>query len=152
MYNLTFYAEKITIVFNLHPAGGVEMVFCSWILTISRLYHHWVTKLSDISWFPVIFKKYLSFYHGPTTPSGPKPLHYRGITITFVNTTIGRIPLDEWSSRRRIFYLTINENHKRQTSMPPAGFETTVPASERPQTHATGIPRWHIKQDRRASF
>jgi hypothetical protein len=37
--------------------------------------------------------------------------------------------------------------HKRQTSMPPAGFEPIIPASERPQSHpldraATGIGHW----------
>jgi len=26
--------------------------------------------------------------------------------------------------------------HKKQTSKPPVGFEPTIPASERPQTHA----------------
>jgi hypothetical protein len=32
-------------------------------------------------------------------------------------------------------YRTHN-THKRQTSMPPAGFESAIPVSERPQTHA----------------
>jgi hypothetical protein len=31
---------------------------------------------------------------------------------------------------------TWQQAHKRKTSMPPAGFEPTVPASELPQTHA----------------
>ena len=39
----------------------------------------------------------------------------------------------------------------QQTSMPPAGFEPAIPASERPQTHAsdrvtTAISRWRILQ------
>ena len=33
-------------------------------------------------------------------------------------------------------YLTRHTTHKRQTSMPPAGFEITIPANERPQTQA----------------
>jgi hypothetical protein len=37
---------------------------------------------------------------------------------------------------RRDLYLTTHNTHKRQTSMPPVGFEPTIPASERPQTHA----------------
>ena len=37
-------------------------------------------------------------------------------------TTVGRTPLDEWSARRR--------------AMPSAGFEPTIPAGERLQTHA----------------
>jgi hypothetical protein len=31
---------------------------------------------------------------------------------------------------------TPNSQHSKQTSMPPVGFETAIPASERPQTHA----------------
>jgi hypothetical protein len=52
------------------------------------------------------------------------------------HTTLGRTPLDEWSARRRDLYLTTHNTHKRQTSMPPTGFEPTILASERPQTHA----------------
>jgi hypothetical protein len=52
------------------------------------------------------------------------------------HTTLGRTPLDEWSARRRDLYLTTHNTHKRQTSMPPAGFESAIPASELPQTHA----------------
>jgi hypothetical protein len=37
---------------------------------------------------------------------------------------------------RRDLYLRKHNTDKRQTSMPPAGFEPTFPASERPQTHA----------------
>ena len=39
-------------------------------------------------------------------------------------TTIGRTPLDEWSARRRDLYLTTNNTHNRQTSMPPCGIRT----------------------------
>jgi hypothetical protein len=62
--------------------------------------------------------------------------HSRGFTITLRHTTLGRIPLDQWSDRRRNLYLTTHNTHKRQTSMPPAEFEPTIPASERPKTHA----------------
>jgi hypothetical protein len=41
------------------------------------------------------------FFYGATAPSGPEIPHYRGITITFRHTTIGRTPLDEWSARLR---------------------------------------------------
>jgi len=47
-------------------------------------------------------------------------------------TTVGRTPLDEWSVRRRDLYLTTQNTHNRQTSMPPVGFEPTIPAGERP--------------------
>jgi len=83
-------------------------------------------------------------YHGETAPSGPRPPRYRGFTIKLIYTTLGRTPLDEWLARRRNLYLTTHNTHNRQTSMPPVGFEPTIPASERPQTNsldreATGI-------------
>jgi len=67
-------------------------------------------------------------------PSGPGPHHFRSFTITLRHTTFVRTPLDGWSAQRRDTYLTTH--NWRQTSMPPAGFEPTIPASERPKTHA----------------
>jgi hypothetical protein len=64
-------------------------------------------------------------------------LIFRFFTITrFRQTTVGRTPLDEEPARRRDLYLTTHNTHKRQTSMPPVGFEPTILVSERPQTHA----------------
>jgi len=37
-------------------------------------------------------------FHGPASPSGPGPPHYQGFTITIRHNTIGRTPLDEWST------------------------------------------------------
>jgi hypothetical protein len=51
-------------------------------------------------------------------------------------TTVGRTPLDEWSARRRDFYLTAHNTHNRETSMTLVGFEPTISAGERPQTSA----------------
>jgi len=56
-------------------------------------------------------------------------------------------PLDEGSARRRDLHQTTHNNHNRKTSMSMTGFEPTIPASERPQTHAlncaaTGIVRF----------
>jgi hypothetical protein len=50
-------------------------------------------------------------------------------------TTVGKIPLDEWSARRRDLYLTTHNNHNRQIFMPPVGFEHTISAGYRPQTY-----------------
>ena len=69
----------------------------------------------------------------PSLSSGPGPPHCRGFTIAPRHTTFSRIPLDEWSDRRRDFYLTASDTHKTQTSMPLAGFEPAILASERPQ-------------------
>ena len=57
---------------------------------------------------------------------------------------LGRTPLDEVSVLRSYLYLTTHNIHVTQTSINPAGFETTIPASDRPQTltvshAATGI-------------
>jgi hypothetical protein len=48
-------------------------------------------------------------------------------------TTVGRIPLDERSARRRDLYLTTHDVHNRQISMPSVGFEPTISAGKRPQ-------------------
>jgi hypothetical protein len=56
------------------------------------------------------------------------------------HTTLGRVPLDEWSACRRVLYLTTHNTHNRQTYMPPAGFEPTIPAKERLQTHILDGP------------
>jgi hypothetical protein len=65
--------------------------------------------------------------------------HYSGFMITLRHTTLGTTPLDERSARRRELYLTAHKTHNRQTSTPPAEFEPTIPASERPQTHALDL-------------
>ena len=51
------------------------------------------------------------------------------------HSTLSRTPLDEGSARGRD-YLTKLHSHKRQTSMPLAGFKPEIPASEQPHTHA----------------
>jgi hypothetical protein len=55
-------------------------------------------------------------------------------------STVGRTPLDEYSARGRELYLTTHNNHNRKSSMPPAGFEPTIPAGERLQTYASHGP------------
>jgi hypothetical protein len=62
--------------------------------------------------------------------------NYRGFTIILRHATIGRIPLEEWSARRRVLYLTTYKTHKRLTSMSPEVFEPAIPASEKAQIHA----------------
>ena len=47
-------------------------------------------------------------------------------------TTVGSTPLDEWSAHRRDLHLTTHNTHNRQISLPPVGFEPTIPAGERP--------------------
>ena len=77
------------------------------------------------------------FVFGASAPQWARASSFtRFLDHTQRHTTDGRIPLDEWSARRRDLYLTSHNTHNRQTSMPPVGFETTIPANERPQTYA----------------
>jgi len=71
---------------------------------------------------------------GPTRATDSAFLRFLDHTQRW--TTDDRTPLDEWSARRRDLYLTTHNTHNRQTSMPPVGFEPTISAGERPQTHA----------------
>jgi hypothetical protein len=75
------------------------------------------------------------FFCASTALCGLRPQQCSGSMITFRHTTLGRTPLDEGSALRRDFYLTTHNTHKRQTSMPPVGFEPTIPASARPKAH-----------------
>jgi hypothetical protein len=86
--------------------------------------------------FSFFYRIVLFFYHGATAPSRAGPPHCLGFTITIRHTTVGRNPLDEWSARRRDLYLTTHNIQNRQTSIPPLGFEPTIPESERLQTYA----------------
>jgi len=56
----------------------------------------------------------------------------RFLDHTQQRTTFSRIPLDEWSARRRDLYLTKHDIHKTHTSMPPVEFKPAIPAGERP--------------------
>jgi hypothetical protein len=85
--------------------------------------------------FNIIFLSF--FFHGATASIGPWPPHYRGFTITLRYTTLGMTPLEKWSAPRRDLCLTTLINLKRQTSMLPAGFKSTIPTNERPQTRSS---------------
>jgi len=58
------------------------------------------------------------------------------LDLTQRRITVGRTPLDERSARRRDLHLTTHNTHKRQTSMPPTGFDPTISGGERQQTYA----------------
>jgi len=72
------------------------------------------------------------FFSWLDSPRGPRRPHRWIFEITLRHTTLGRTSLEEWSARRRDLYLTTHNSYKRQISMPPAGFEPAIPASERP--------------------
>jgi len=105
---------------------------------VSVLELHGVKTLKTIIWiiWMLSFHTLLAFFlQCPTASFRPGPSHYRGFTIARSNTNIfGRTPLDEWSARHRVLYMTTHNSHKRQTAMTPLGFEPTIPACDRPQT------------------
>jgi hypothetical protein len=55
---------------------------------------------------------------------------------TQTHTTVGGTPLDERSACHGDLYLTTQTLYKRQTSMPPVGFEPMILASAQLQTYA----------------
>jgi len=65
------------------------------------------------------------FSHGATAPNESGLRHFRGFTITFRHTTLGRTPLDEWSARRRP--VTDNTQHSQETDIhAPGGIRTHI--------------------------
>jgi hypothetical protein len=81
---------------------------------------------------------FLLFLFGATAPP-PQWARASSFTKFLDHTqwcaTVCRTPLGERSARRRDLYLTTHNTYNRQTSMRPAGFESTVSAGERLQTH-----------------
>ena len=88
------------------------------------------------------------FFYGAAAQRVPWPPHCCwGFLITQRRTTVSRTPLEEWSARRRD--LTTHNTPNRQISMPPAEFEPTISAGERPQTYsldcaATGTGNYNV--------
>jgi len=75
---------------------------------------------------------YLFLYHDATAPVGQDLLTVED-SWSHSDTQHSLVTLlDEWSAQRRDLYLTTHNTQKRQTSMPPAEFEPTIPSSKRP--------------------
>jgi hypothetical protein len=101
-------------------------------VTFSALFSSMLIQIPVLTIFLCIYV----FPHGSTAPSGPGPTHYQGFTITLRQTIPSRTPLDVKSARPTDLYLTTHNTRKRQTSTPPAVFESAIPASERPHFRA----------------
>ena len=71
---------------------------------------------------------------GAASERGLCPSHSWGFPHNDAAQSIGLL----WASKRPVTEtrLTTHNTHKRQTSMPPAGFEPRTSAGERPQTYA----------------
>jgi hypothetical protein len=75
--------------------------------------------------------------------------HYRGFTITLRYTTLGRTPLDEWSARRRDFYLTTQLSQEKDIHA-FGGIQTRSPSKRaaadlRPRCHCDRHFQLHVK-------
>ena len=88
---------------------------------------------SEYAFFFSLFRRHNPLWVCIHSPLAGFSLLFRGFLFTLNDkTTVDRIPPDEWSVRRRDLYLTAHNTRNRQTSMPPVGFETTIPAGARP--------------------
>ena len=94
---------------------------------------YWIPLSRPWSAYKVLICFVFLWRCGPTRAMASSS--FRSTAHTQRRITVGTTPLDKWSARRRDLYMTTHNTHNRQTSMPLAGFEPTIPASERPQTH-----------------
>jgi len=100
-------------------------------IVFSNIYMSRHNKMDSIK---IFFFSGFFLCHGASANSCPEPSHCSGFTITITHHT-------RWDSSGRVIgssqdlYLIMHNTHKN-TSIPPAGFEPTIPGSERPQTHA----------------
>jgi hypothetical protein len=76
---------------------------------------------------------FLSYLVRPLLPTHRR---CRGWLLHLVTRILGRSPLTRDQPVADASTCTTQNIHKRQISMPPAGFEPAIPASERPQTYA----------------
>jgi len=89
-------------------------------------------KQSHFLWFMSFFVCF-----GGTAPQRATAFSFtRFLDHTQRRTTFHRIPMDEWSARRRDLYLTTHNTHCRHISMPSMGFEPIISAGERPKNNA----------------
>jgi hypothetical protein len=138
---LPYHCYCITVTISLLPFH----CYCITV-TISLLLYHCYHITVTVSLLPYHCYNcserksgliYVFIYHDATAPVGLNPLIIEDSrSHSLRHTTLGRTPLYELSVPRRHLYLTTHNSPNRQTSMHPAGFEPTIPTSQRPQTHA----------------
>jgi hypothetical protein len=139
---------------NVKNVSLVVNYVCSWERVSTEIYRtvllpfsiifyvlNFIITISlSVSIFPSIFLfpgsfLYLTLYSlFASTPPPPPPvaqhsLVSQGILIIDASRSHSDTPQPVW-------HLATHNIHKRHTSMPPTGFELTIPISERPQTYA----------------
>jgi len=118
-------AWRITKATNIHS---------EYIILIASPLQQWLYERVSMLRYMYIF---FNFYFGSTAPQWVMASSFLSfLDHTQWRTTVGRTPLDEWSTLRRDLYLTTHNTHNRQTSIPSVGFEPTISVGERPQTYA----------------
>ena len=124
--------------------GGTKTICIS-----TMLFRHWGVSQHDVisqqTWFFTCFnlqrsfiwecdKEFFSMSQQPTL--GQDLLIIKASPSHSDTHTLCRTSTDEWPVQSRDLYLTTHNTHKRLSSMLPAGFEPTIPVSERPQTNS----------------
>jgi hypothetical protein len=89
-----------------------------WMLRISQI----IFMLQTINQFILAPNLFLLWRCDPTRVMASSFLRF--LDHTQRRTTVGRTPLDEWSTHRRDLYLTTRNTHNRHTAMPPGGIRT----------------------------
>jgi hypothetical protein len=105
-------------------------------------YRQWSISLPSITHccesfryiYVYIIRHFFLWLCGPTRARASSFMRF--LDHTQRRITVGRTPLDEWSTRRSDFYLATHNTQNRQTSMSLAGFEPAIQLGERPQTDA----------------
>jgi hypothetical protein len=133
VYGVLQNATTIKVrVWDVHIApSSLKFVTVGSIVPSRRIQHDEICDYNNQ--FLSIWHLWL-FYNVVWTANWPP--HCRRFTITIRRITLGRIPLDEWSVRRRDLCLTTHNTHKRQSSVLSEGLEPAIPPSWRPQSHA----------------
>ena len=120
------YATMFYVVINMELALVVDH---------SGMCDHWHNLDSNtVGWGGNINHACFFGIFGATAPHWARASSFTRFLDHTRHTTISRTPLDEWWARHRDLYLMTHNTQK--TSMPPVGFEPTISAGERPQTHA----------------
>jgi hypothetical protein len=101
-----------------------------------------INNFLSYAYFCDLRRPWQFFYCAIASPSEARPPRRRGFAIILRHFTLDRTLLDELSAQRINLYLTSNNTHKRQTSMPPGGIRTCNPSKLvaanprlRPQCH-----------------
>ena len=109
------------------------MVRQGWLLSCFKFYCPQVMLLVQLAKCCFFIKINAIFFLWLDSSSRPRPPHCWGFDITLKHTTFSRTPLGVISRSQT---MTVHNAHKRQTSVPLAGYEPTIPPNKRPQTHA----------------